>query len=652
MSSSASAPPSNPPTVPADSPLIASVVPLVPAWRVDRTFDYVVPPELADQLQIGSLVRTRFGGRNVRAVVAGLEHAEPDRELEQIGGIVLGDPVAPPPLNDLIRWMARRYVVPAGKAFARVVPPRVRVKVDEPVPLPVEPAPSLIPTYTGGTDLLAAIAGGSSGVWCVECLPGHDRSALIAELVAAAGRTSGGTALVAVPEVRYGSQVLDGLVGIFGEVARVDSAQTDGMRSKSMMRLGRGHGLGAGGRAVVLAPAKNLRLLVMDEEHHRSYKEDRAPRYDARRVAIERAALSKAVCVLMSSTPSVETGAAAARGDIGWVTPDRATRRAARPVVEFMEKDEARAVSHELHVRMRDVLAAGGRVALLAPARGYSRTIWCATCARSLRCPRCEAGLSLDGPPGGRTTDVRCRRCGLVAEGLHTCPNCGGTDFRWIGSGSQRLAEQLTRSFPRARVAYMDPSNVEDSAAEARDADIYVTTWIGTKAVFRPTVSLVGILDADALIRRPHFRATEQAYQAFAEMSDWVGPAADGGRLVIQGSEPGHYVIQAVTRGDYRFFLERELALREELNYPPFSELVRITSRVADPGVLERAAQASRAAGGTVLGPIAVYQGPTGRDAQQILVKCSDALLIADALRSLARDTPSGSGLAIDVDPR
>ncbi|MEA2446589.1 MAG: hypothetical protein QOK47_226, partial [Actinomycetota bacterium] len=527
MSSSASVlpEPSSSSPNPTATALVASVVPLVPAWRVDRTFDYTVPDDLAEQVQVGSLVRARFGGRNVRAVVAGIDRLQPERELEALLGMVLADPVAPPPLNDLIAWLARRYVVPAGKAFARVVPPRVRVKVDEPAFASTARSPRLVPTYEQGSQLLDAIAAGRTGAWCLECLPGHDRSELIAELVDAATGSAGNTALVAVPEVRYGSKVLDGLDEIFGDVARVDSTQTDGARSKNMLRLGRGHRLGAGGRATVLAPARDLRLIVIDEEHHRSYKEDRAPRYDARRVALERARLSDAVCVLMSSTPSVETGGAAIVGDIGWVTPTRDARRDARSLVEFVEKDDNRAVTHALHVRVRDALASGGRVALLAPARGYSRTIWCAQCERSLRCKRCEAGLSLDSAPGSKNNQVRCRRCGFVESDLDSCPNCGGTDFRWIGAGSQRLAEQLKRSFPRARVVYMDPNDVEGSAADAGDADIYVTTWIGTKAAIRPDVSLIGIIDADALIRRPHFRAAEQAYQAFAEMADWVGPS-------------------------------------------------------------------------------------------------------------------------------
>jgi primosomal protein N' (replication factor Y) len=154
------------------------------------------------------------------------------------------------------------------------------------------------------------------------------------------------------------------------------------------------------------------------------------------------------------------------------------------------------------------------------------------------------------------------------------------------------------------------------------------------------------------MIRRPHFRAAEQAYQAFAEMADWVGPAAAGGRLVIQGSEEGHYVIQAVTRGDYRFFLERELAERRELNYPPFAELVRITSRERDGELLARAAEVARTAGATVLGPISVFQPGTQQMAGQLLVKAPEALLVADGLRALARAAPPGSGLTIDVDPR
>jgi primosomal protein N' (replication factor Y) len=182
-------------------------------------------------------------------------------------------------------------------------------------------------------------------------------------------------------------------------------------------------------------------------------------------------------------------------------------------------------------------------------------------------------------------------------------------------------------------------------------ADIYVTTWIGTKPTVRPQVSLVGVLDADALIRRPDFRAAERAYQALAEMAEWAGPAGSGGRLVVQSTEPSHPAVQAVARADYRFFIDRELDERRELGYPPFAELVKVTAggdeRDRAIGV---AVAACEGVGARVLGPITATTG--GRRARQILVKHSSALEVADALREVASDAHTTARLQIDVDPR
>jgi len=635
-----------------DGARVAAVVPLVPAWRVDRTFDYAVPPQLAERVQRGSLVRVPFGHRKVRGIVSSVAETSQAPDLEEIASVSFPVPVAPAAMIDLLEWLARRYVVPRGRAFALAVPPRVRVGAPEPEPLAGGPEPARILNYEGGKTLIADIEGGGSGIWCMWARPGDDRGALIAELVAAAGRARRGGALVAVPEIRYGSAVLEELARRWPGMARLESTRDDMDRARAIAMLAAGHGIGAGGRAAALAPMPELRLIVLDEEHHSSYKEDRAPRYDARRAAMERARLQDAVCVLISTAPSVELGAAATSGGCGWVRPRRADLRSARPIVELIDRPDDRTLAHPLHERVRDALRGGARVALLAPRRGWARALWCAECRRSLRCPVCEAGLFFDRAP----RRVRCARCGYAAEPPANCPWCSASEWRYVGAGSERLAEQLGSMFPRARVRRVDPEVLEGltgpDVPRFEDADIYLTTWVGTKASLRPDVSLVGVLDADALIRRADFRAAERAYQALVEMAEWAGPADAGGRLVVQTAEPGHHVLQALVRADYEFFLGRELHHRKELTYPPYRELVKVTARGPEaPALIERISRAVRIRGARVLGPI----GPRpGRDetALQVLIKCRAVEDIAEDLRAELLDAPAGTRVSIDVDPR
>ena len=396
----------------------------------------------------------------------------------------------------------------------------------------------------------------------------------------------------------------------------------------------------------MFAPSPDLGLIVVDEEHHQTYKEDRAPRYDARWVAMARARNQGAVCVFVSASPSVETGSAAAAGRFGTVSPSRDARRAVRPVVELVQRPEDRSIGHDLHERISHTLRAGHRVALLAPSPAFARAVWCGGCRRSLRCPRCEAGLFFDRA----ARRVRCARCDFADAAPETCPSCGGAEFKLVGAGTERLEGQLAKSFPGAHVHRVDPAH--PALVPQGEANIYLTTWMGTKPVLRPEVSLVGVLDADWLIRRPDFRSAESAYQAMVEMAEWAGPASEGGRLVIQTAEPNHHSLQAVVRADYDFFLRKESELREELLYPPFVELVKVS--ISGPGAAaaaDRVRSALMPVSTRVLGPIGIRTGddPT---ALQLLVKCSSAEPVSDALQVILEQAPKGVRIAVDVDPR
>ena len=223
-----------------------------------------------------------------------------------------------------------------------------------------------------------------------------------------------------------------------------------------------------------------------------------------------------------------------------------------------------------------------------------------------------------------------------------------------MGGGSERVAEQVARAFPRASVLRMDPETVGHDT-DPGAADIYVTTWIGTKEVLRPDVSLVAVLDADILIRRPDYKAAEGAYHALAAMSAWAGPAGDGGRLLIQTRDPSHHAVQAVVRADHDYFVTRELPYREELSYPPFAELIKVTA--SGPGsadLVERVRVVARGHRASVLGPVAVRasEGRRGVAGSQLLVKCADASTVAADLRGILPDVGTGNRLHVDVDPR
>lgn len=599
-------------------------------------------------------MRVPLGGKKkVRGIVVSTEDRAPDigvssPEVKDVAGVVIETPLVPPGMVALYRYVARRYVTAFGRCLELAVPPRVRIKT--PVPAEIAPGPigegtNLVEGYEGGIELLRAISSGAEGTCLLRTAPGEDHGRVIAELVAVAA--GAGAAIVCVPEVRYGSATIDFLAERFPGLVRVDASMSEGERSRGWLAAAAGAPLIAGGRSAVFAPAPQLRLVVVDEEHNPTYKEDRAPRYDARLIARERARMQGAVCVLISSTPSLETYGAARRSAIRYAAPPRAAEKAARPLVEVAGVDRERSIGAEVHRRIKETLDAGDRVGVLAPAAGFARAVWCASCRRSVRCPRCEAGMN-----GGE--GLSCPRCGLGLPMPETCPSCGAAELRMLGAGSRRLTEQVAKAFPRARVVRVDPDVLEEGEILDVDAaDIYLTTWIGTKQALRPEVSTVAVLEIDRLIRRPDLRAAERAYQMLAEMAGWAGSRSSGGRLIVQTDEPSHHAVQAVVRGDYSFFADREMALRKELGYPPYSELVKVTAAGEGASELvDRAASLARGAQARVLGPIGVARSALGEGAVEILIKCRAAVAVSDALAPLARDVPAGTRLRIDVDPR
>jgi primosomal protein N' (replication factor Y) len=190
---------------------------------------------------------------------------------------------------------------------------------------------------------------------------------------------------------------------------------------------------------------------------------------------------------------------------------------------------------------------------------------------------------------------------------------------------------------------------------DGADADLYVTTWFGTKPVLRPQVALVVILDADSLIRAPDFRAAENAYRALVDMAEWAGPASAGGRLLVQTQDASHHAIQALARADYWFFLNRELAFRRDPAYPPFTELIKVHASGRDHlEMLRRVGDACAGLGARVLGPIEVRRRVAGglERGAELLIKHADAQEVAESLRGILRETPPDTRLRVDVDPR
>lgn len=401
------------------------------------------------------------------------------------------------------------------------------------------------------------------------------------------------SAIVLVPEISLTPQLVGRFRARFGdELALLHSAIAPGERLDEWQRVKHGEArIVIGARSAVFAPVKDLGLLVIDEEHEQAYKQDRAPRYDARRVAAERCRREGAVLLLGSATPSVETYYRFRHEDGRRRVVELPRRIDDRPLplVEIVDmrgdrrRGEEGPFSEQLTEALRECLAAGNQAILFLNRRGFSTFVMCRECGFSLRCPNCAVSLTYHH----RTRKMVCHHCEHSQRVPDICPSCEGTDIGFHGLGTERVADQLERRFPEARVIRMDRDTTARSGAHggilrefaSGKANVMVGTQMIAKGLDLPNVTLVGVVNADVGLNRPDFRAAEHTFQLLAQVAGRAGRAHKPGRVVVQTYNPEHYAIRWASEHDFLSFYHEELERRRQVRgspYPPFGYLLAI----------------------------------------------------------------------------
>ncbi len=497
---------------------------------------------------------------------------------------------------------------------------------------------------------------------------------LLLEGVAASGKTdvilaaveetvaAGRGAIVLVPELALIPQIADRLRGTVGEALSVlHSGLSDGERHDEWQRILAGTGqVVVGTRSAAFAPVRDLGLIVLDEAHDQGYKSDRAPRYDTRWVARERAALTGARLVLATATPDVVM---AYRTRTGVAHRARlADRRVgARPTVTVVDMRAELADGNRsvLSATLADALAAlpgdGTRQAiLLINRRGASTFVLCRDCGEPLRCPECQ----LPFVHHLATTQLRCHHDGRTAPLPSQCPSCGSRRIRYFGAGTQRVEAEVRSQLPGLRVARLDSDalsarrrfeSIYDDFVAGR-TDVLVGTQVAAKGLDLPTVTLAGVVAADVTLHLPDYLAAERTFQLLAQVAGRAGRGPMPGQVVIQTYAPQHSAIQAASRLDVDGFIDQELPRREAFGYPPFGFLARLLVADAD---RRRGEERARAAAEAVSGPDLEVLGPlpawvsrrAGRWRWQIVIRAPSESVRAEAV---AR---APAGIGIDVDP-
>ncbi|HEY5948361.1 MAG TPA: primosomal protein N' [Kofleriaceae bacterium] len=487
---------------------------------------------------------------------------------------------------------------------------------------------------------------------------------------------AGKTALVLVPEISLTPQLAARFRARFGDkVAILHSGMTEQARLGEWSRLHRGEAvIAVGARSAVFAPLSNIGVIVVDEEHDGSFKQDESPRYHARDVALVRAQRAGAVCVLGSATPSLESHAHCERGQYRrLVLTQRPTARP-MPEVQIIDlrthmPDGDAFLSSPLRHAIGETLARGDQTILFLNRRGFSTFVLCRGCGHAFRCKFCSVSMTYHK----HTDRLSCHYCGDQMRIPDTCPSCGGKDtIVRKGLGTEKVADAVAAEFPKARVARLDRDVASGAKIEAvlsrvarREVDILVGTQMVTKGHDFPGVTLVGVLCADTGLNVPDFRSSERTFQLLAQVAGRAGRGDRLGRVIVQTYRPGSPAVTCAAAHDYESFFAAESASRAELMYPPHGRLIAVRIDGSNPGEVaqtaQRLAQVAEAVAqrpenanqveirGAVPAPIEKLRN---RTRWQIWLRSSDRPALRRVARSLlAVDVGSKVRVALDVDP-
>jgi primosomal protein N' (replication factor Y) len=480
-------------------------------------------------------------------------------------------------------------------------------------------------------------------------------------------------AIVLVPEIALTPQTIERFRGRFGDtIAVLHSHLSEGERHDEWHRIHGGQArIVVGARSAVFAPVQNLGLIVVDEEHEHTYKQEEAPRYHARDVAVMRGHLAGCAVVLGSATPALESFRNAKIGKYRLVEMLHRVDHRAMPHMRIVDMRVEAERTGRVSIFSRDLveavkkrIAKAEQVILFLNRRGFASSLVCPKCGFVAKCNDCSVAQTYHR----QDETLKCHICGCSQRVPDRCPGCQDPAFKFTGIGTQRVEVAVAKIFPGARIARMDADATRGKDSHRRilgefrtgKIDILVGTQMIAKGLDFPNVTLIGVLNADLSLHMPDFRAGERTFQLLTQVAGRAGRGEIPGEVIVQTFTPFHQAIQAARRLDYDGFCDQENAFRQELGYPPFGHLVCVGIRGADQAKVLRSAEEFARVLSPLLKDQVVLNGPSpaplekakGQFRHQIILKAPTTKAITSALRPAIRDFrwPAGVNVTVDVD--
>ena len=398
----------------------------------------------------------------------------------------------------------------------------------------------------------------------------------------------GKSSIFLVPEISLTPQMLSQLRARFGRAAAIlHSGLSAGERFDEWWRLRTGEAkIAIGARSAIFSPLENIGVIIIDEEHDASYSSETSPRYNTFDVALLRAKRNGCKLVLGSATPSVDTYKRAKEGEFSLIRLEKRINKRPLPEIHIadMRRDVRRGNNSAFSIALKDELSVcletGNQAILFLNRRGYSQTVICKECGYVAKCEACDVSLTYHR----EENCLKCHYCGAKYNTLSACPDCGGVKLTYTGTGTQRIAADLQKLYPTARILRMDNDTTSGKeghykilkAFQEKQADILVGTQMIAKGHDFPSVTLVGILDADMSLHFADYRSRERTFQLLTQVAGRSGRAEEKGKVVLQTFDPENDVLRFATAYDYEGFYQNEISLRAAMAFPPFSKIVRV----------------------------------------------------------------------------
>lgn len=517
----------------------------------------------------------------------------------------------------------------------------------------------------------ADIAQKKSETFLLEGVTGSGKTEVYLHAISKALENSR-NALMLVPEISLTPQMVKQVQARFGDqVAVLHSGLSEGEKYDEWRRIRRGEArVVVGARSAVFAPIANLGLIVIDEEHEASYKQDSNPRYDARKVAIWRGKYHHCPVVLGSATPALGTRARAQKGVYRLLTLKKRANRQPLPKVDLVDLKHVQFAGSQFDLSVKLTSAIGERLAkkeqviLLLNRRGFANFMLCRDCGFVLKCPNCDLSLTMHKDTGM----MQCHYCGHAEPVPELCPNCCSRQIRFLGTGTQKVQEELAALFPQARVLRMDVDTTRRKGSYEKilddfgngKADILLGTQMIAKGLDFPNVTLVGVINADTGLWLPDYNASEKTFELLTQVAGRAGRAEKDGEVMIQTYNPDHYAISLAQKQDYELFYRKEMQMRHAGNYPPYfyTALISIASKNEQNAAREsfktkRRLQARLKAPTIILGPApAAISRVKNQYYYQILVKYKREPRLNALLHQIQDDAQEIKkyGLTVDID--